>query len=85
MFLDPDLAFRGLFEFPNRRNLLQLVDAPLTGFKSVSTVLRADDDQDDIFTYCDRSISMQNEDFKHIELLKRPLSDLAQFFCAMPS
>ena len=50
MFLDPDLAFRGLFEFPNRGNLLQLVDAPLTGFKSVSTVLRADDDQDDIFT-----------------------------------
>lgn len=84
MFLDPNLPFWRLFEFPNRGNLLQLVDTPFARFKSLCSVFRTDDDQDDILPDLDRSISMQDEDFNDVELLEGPLPNLPQLFLRHP-
>jgi len=78
MFFDPHFAFRGVFELPDRRDLLQFVDRPLAGAKGLCAMLCPNDDQHDIFTDADFSIPMEHESLDDIEIFERPFANLLE-------
>src|SRR5215813_1708054 len=80
MFLDPYLPFRRVFQLPDWGNLLQLVDRPLAGPKRFGPMLSADDNEDNILTDPDLTVTMEDQHFDHIEILQRPLTNLPQLF-----
>jgi len=61
MFLHPDFPFRSMFQLPDRRNLLKLIDRPFACSECVGTVLRTGDDQHNIFTDRDFAIPMDDK------------------------
>src|SRR5215831_3117456 len=80
MFLDPNFPFRRVFQLPDWGNLLQLVDRPLAGPKRFGPMLSADDNEDNILTDSDLTVTMEDQHFDHIEILQRPLTNLPQLF-----
>src|SRR5207249_8086520 len=79
VFLHPDLALRGGFLFPDRRDLLELIDAPFAGPERLGSMLRGCDYQNDVLTDLNVAIPMNNQQLQYIEILEGPLADLAKF------
>src|SRR5437762_2182458 len=78
MFLYPDLAARSLLQLPDRRDLLQLVNAPCAGSERLRPVLRPHHDQHNVLADVDLAIPVQDQDLDDIEILQRPLPDFPQ-------
>ncbi|CAE6787551.1 hypothetical protein NSPZN2_50185 [Nitrospira defluvii] len=84
VLLDPHLSFGGVLEFPNRRNLLQFVDGPLTGLKGLRSMFGAGNDQYNVVADADLAVPVQDQQFDHAEVFQRALADLPQFFLRHP-
>ena len=80
MLLDPDLPFGGVLELPYRGNLLQFIDRPLACLERIGPMLGADDDQHDVLSDVDLSVSVKDEHLEDVEIFQRTFTNLANFF-----
>ena len=78
MLFHPHLPFGSMFEFPNRSDLLQLIDRPFAGLERFRPMLGPGDDQDDILPDRNFAVSMDDQQFQNAEILDRPFADLTE-------
>src|SRR4026207_171099 len=60
MFLHPNLAFRCMFEFPDRGDSFQFTDRPLAGTERLGPMLGPHDNQHDVVTDIDLAIPVED-------------------------
>src|SRR5581483_3557927 len=78
MLFDPNFTIWSLFLLPDRRDLLELIDAPAAGGERIGAMLGAHDDQHDVLADLNRAGPMEDERLDDVEVLQRPLADLPE-------